>query len=328
MASDCFLHSLAARAPETRLSNADLASIVDTTDEWIVTRTGIRFRRKLAPDENASDLGAYAARECLKNSGVEVSSLTHIVAATCTPNYLSPSVACIIAGELGATNVMAFDFNAACSGFIYGLSLCRSILAGEPGARVLFVCAEAMTRRVNWRDRGTCVLFGDAATACLIDSNSSESLCRVVDVVCDSDGAQKDLIIVGGGSACQYEIGQPVDEKFFISMRGRDTYKQAVRQLVNVCETILERNDLNIDNIDLMIPHQANMRIIEAAGARLGISPQKVFANVGEYGNTSAASIPLALKEAWEQGRIKAGAKTLVAAFGAGLTWGAALLNF
>lgn len=328
MTALCHLHALSAHAPDTVLTNDHLSKLVDTNDEWIVTRTGIKQRHKLADTDNASDLGLAAARRALDKAGVAVDELTHIIAATCTPDMLSPSVACILAGKLGAGPVMAFDFSAACSGFLYGLSICQGMLAQSPNARILFVCTEALSRRVNWSDRSTCVLFGDAATACVLSASAHKALAGVEDVICRSDGAQSDLITVGGGTACQYGLGQPVDEHFFITMQGRDTYKHAVRQMVRVCEEILERNRLSIGGVNLFVPHQANMRIIEAVGGRLNVDGDRVFTNVDRYGNTSSASIPLALAEARAAGRIKAGDRVLMTAFGAGLTWGAALLRF
>ena len=328
MTAICHLHALSAHAPDTVLTNDHLTKLVDTNDEWIVTRTGINQRRKLADTENASDLGLVAARRALDEAGVAVDELTHIIAATCTPDMLSPSVACILAGKLGAGPVMAFDFSAACSGFLYGLSICRGMLAQSPDARILFVCTEALTRRVNWSDRATCVLFGDAATACVLTASADKALAGVEDVICQSDGNQRDLITVGGGTTCRYGLGQPVDENFFITMQGRETYKHAVRQMVRVCEQILARNSLSIDDVNLFVPHQANMRIIEAVGSRLNVDGNRVFTNVDKYGNTSSASIPLALDEARAAGRIKPGDRVLMTAFGSGLTWGAALLRF
>lgn len=328
MKINCEIHSFGAFVPENAVSNSDLSKIVDTSDEWIVARTGISQRRKIDDCDNTSDLALRASLLALDQINMEPASLTHVVAATCTPDNLSPSVACIVAGALDAGPVMAFDIGAACAGFIYGLSVCRALLAAEPSARILFVCAEALTRRVNWQDRTTCVLFGDGAVACVLSNDGKDSICSLEDVICKSDGNQKELIVVGGGTSCCYKAGDEVKEDFFISMQGRDTYKHAVRQMVSVCNELLERNHLSVKDIDLFVPHQANMRIIEAVGSRLDIREEKVFTNVADYGNTSAASIPLALTEARAQGRISAGARVLVSAFGAGLTWGAALLHF
>lgn len=324
----CHLLALSAYVPDAVLTNEDLTKVVDTNEEWIVTRTGIKQRHKLADDENASDLGLKASRKALAEAGIEASELTHVITATCTPDVLSPSVACIIAGQLGTGPVMAFDFGAACSGFIYGLSLCRSLLAHQPDAKILFVCTEALTRRVNWSDRSTCVLFGDAATACIVTGSSGNVLAGLEDVVCQSDGTQRDLIVVGGGTSSRYAKGDPIGDDFFITMQGRETYKHAVRNMVHICEEVLTRNGLSTKDVNLLVPHQANMRIIEAVGSRLDMSGDRVFVNVDKYGNTSSASIPLAISEARAAGRIKAGDRLLVTAFGAGLTWGAALLRF
>lgn len=325
---NCEIHSFGAFVPEEKITNDDLAKIVDTSDEWIVERTGIRERRKVAPQDNASDLALRASLLALDQINLSPASLTHAIVATCTPDQLAPSVACMIAGELGASNIMAFDIGAACTGFIFGLSICRSILAADPDARILFTCAEALTRRINWTDRDTCIIFGDAAVATVISGSGADRICSLTDVICRSNGEQKDLIIVGGGTACQYKPGAPVDNAFFISMQGRETYKLAVRQMASVCQELLERNGLDVADIDVFIPHQANIRIIEAVGSRLGVAPEKVFANVASYGNTAAASVPLALAEARAQGKIAPGSKVLISAFGAGLTWGAALLDF
>ena len=324
----CHLLALSAYVPDAVLTNEDLAKVVDTNEEWIVTRTGIKQRHRLADDENASDLGLKAARKALADAGMEASELTHVIAATCTPDVLSPSVACIMAGQLGTGPVMAFDFGAACSGFIYGLSICRALLAQQPEAKILFVCTEALTRRVNWADRSTCVLFGDAATACIVASSPGNVMAGLEDVICQSDGTQRDLIVVGGGTSSRYAKSDPVGDDFFITMQGRETYKHAVRNMVHICEDVLTRNGLTAKDVNLLVPHQANMRIIEAVGSRLDMTGDRVFVNVDKYGNTSSASIPLAITEARAAGRIKVGDRMLVTAFGAGLTWGAALLRF
>lgn len=328
MKIDCHIQSMDLSVPETVLTNNDLAKFVDTNDKWIVERTGIHQRHKVSESESAAELGLRAAKKALEIADLKASDLTHVICSTCTPDYLSPSVACVIAGKLAAGAVMAFDISAACTGFIYGISICRSLLAANPESVILFICTEALSRRLNWKDRSTCVLFGDGATACVIRSNDLKSLFSLEDVICESDGSLMNLIIVGGGTTCQYNIGDPVDEDFFLSMQGRDTYKHAVRQMVQVCEKLLTRNNLTINDIELFVPHQANMRIIEAVGSRLKLDKDKVFTNVDNYGNTSAASIPLALVEAIQAKRLGTGKRALVTAFGAGLTWGAALLKF
>lgn len=328
MKVQCYIHSLNSFVPEQVITNHDLSKIVDTNNQWIIERTGIEKRRKIADCHNVADMGFFSSQKSLEHSSFSECDLTHIIGATCTPEYLSPSVACIIAGKLNTANVMAFDINAACTGFIYGISICRYITGTDKNSNILLVCAEALTRRLNWKDRSTCVLFGDAAASCIISANSENALCSVIDVHCQSDGTQKELITVGGGTDCRYSIDDSVNTSFFLSMQGRDTYKHAVRRMVNICEEILAKNGLNINDIDIFIPHQANMRIIEAVGERLNINSEKVFTNLEEYGNTSAASIPLAIHDALMNGKIKKGYKMLITAFGAGLTWGAAILEF
>lgn len=327
MSAGCRLAALWAHTPDTVVSNDDLEKLTDTNDAWIVSRTGIRERRKLADGENASDMGLIVARRALEGAGMEARGLTHIITATCTPDALAPSVACILAGKLAAGPVMAFDLNAACSGFLYGLSLARSLLAENREANILLVCTEALTRRVNWADRSTCVLFGDGAAACVCSCAARRDDAIVEDVLCQSDGALNGLIAVGGGTACRYDLGQPVGPEFFLHMNGRETYKHAVRRMTEACGAILARNGLAVRDVDLFVPHQANIRIIEAVGSRLGLGDKRVFTNVAQYGNTSSVSIPLALAQARAQGRIRPGDRVLVTAFGAGLTWGAALLR-
>ncbi|MDO5536050.1 MAG: beta-ketoacyl-ACP synthase III [Desulfovibrionaceae bacterium] len=326
--TDLYIHSLALHTPERIVSNDDLSRIVDTSDEWIRTRTGIGFRHVAAEGENTSDLATRAALKALEKSGMDAGELTHVIVATGTQDNLSPSVACIVASNVGAGNVMAFDLSAACTGFIYGLSVCRAFLCADPGAKILFVCAETLTRRLDWQDRTTCVLFGDGAGAMVISASPEGALGRLEDCDCKSDGSARDLIIVGGGTACAYKKGDPVDSCFFIRMNGRETYKYAVRSMTGICRDLLARNSYTIGDVNLLVSHQANIRIVQAVGERLEISEDCVFTNLANYGNTSSASIPIALTEAWEIGRIKPGSLVLTTAFGSGLTWGAALIRF
>lgn len=314
--------------PSRILTNADIVTFVETTDEWITSRTGISQRHVLAEGENTSDAGLAAARAALAEAGVQPDEVTHVFVATCTPDSLCPSVACIVAGKLGCGQVMALDFNAACSGFLYGLSLVRGIISTDPQAKVLLLCAEGLTRRVNWQDRSTCVLFGDGAGAVLVSGNAEDSIGVLEDVVCTSDGTLQHLISIGGGTAQSYKPGDPVDEEFFIRMQGREVFKHAVRNMTAVCLDLLKKNGLSIQDVDLLVPHQANMRIIEAVGSRLEISADHVFTNVQNYGNTSSASVPIALGDARAQGRIGKGSLVLMTSFGSGLTWGAALIRF
>ena len=332
--TEVHIQGLGTYAPPQRISNVDLMSRVDTNDEWIVTRTGIKARHMLADDENGADAGEKAARIALEEAGVLPEELTHVLVATCSPDYLCPSTACILGGKLGAIGAMSLDFNAACSGFVYGLDLAASILAATPQAKILLVCTEAMTRRMNWQDRTTCILFGDGAGAIVLGATPRPqttllpSSPLLEDVICHADGRQHALLTIGGGTARAYQPGDTVGEDFFLQMQGREVFKLAVRNLTAVCHEVLDRNTLSLDDVDLFIPHQANLRIVEAVGDRLALTGDKVFVNLDEYGNTSAASIPLALGDACAQGRIKPGMRVLFSTFGGGFTWGAALFRF
>lgn len=328
MKTSCHILGMGTYVPSRILTNADIATFVETTDEWITSRTGISQRHILDEGENTSDAGLAAARAALAESGLQASDLTHVFVATCTPDSLCPSVACMLAGKLGCGQVMALDFNAACSGFMYGLSLVQGMLSAQPEAKILLVCAEGLTRRVNWQDRSTCVLFGDGAGAVVMSSHSQGSKAVLEDVICTSDGTLQQLITIGGGTAKNYKPGDPVDEEFFIQMQGREVFKHAVRSMTAICLDLLKKNALSIADVDLLVPHQANMRIIEAVGSRLEIAADHVFTNVQNYGNTSSASVPIALEDARAQGRIADGALVLMTSFGSGLTWGSALIRF
>lgn len=329
------MQGLGTYVPTKRITNVDLMSLVDTNDEWIVSRTGIKARHMLADDENGSDAGTEAALKALEDAGIAAEAITHVVTATCTPDYLCPSTACIISGNIGSHGAMAFDLNAACTGFVYGLDVVKSILTGKPEAKVLLVGSEAFTRRLNWEDRTTCILFGDGAAAAVLTNGEAgtprrclPSAARLRDVRCGADGRQYPLLTVGGGTNRNYKIGDPIQDDFYLQMQGREVFKQAVRSLSAVCSELLEDNGLTLEDIDLFIPHQANLRIIEAVGDRLKLGKDKVFVNLDEYGNTSAASIPLGIGDACAQGRIRPGSRVLLSAFGGGFTWGAALLEF
>ena len=327
-----FLSGFGTCVPEKVVTNFDMERLTNTNDEWIVTRTGIRNRHFLTEDEQPSDLAVKAAQQTLANTGVSLESITHTVVATCTPEYLSPSMACVIAHKLGLRHCVAFDINAACTGFIYALNICQALLCADPQACILLVTVEGLSRRLNWQDRSTCVLFGDGAGASLVtarplDATGSPSA-RLQSIQCSSDTSCWELICVGGGTHEPHTLGDPINENFFVTMQGREVFKHAVRALTSISREVLEKEGLSVEDVDLFIPHQANMRIIEAVGSRLGIPAEKVFANVASYGNTSASSIPLAMADAFRQGRIKPGMKVLVASFGSGFTWGAAVLQF
>ena len=333
--TEIHIQGLGTYVPSKRITNVDLMSLVDTSDEWIVSRTGIKARHMLADDENGSDAGTEAALRALEDAGIAAEDITHVLTATCTPDYLCPSTACIISGNIGSHGAMAFDLNAACTGFVYGLDMAYGILAAKPGAKVLLVGSEAFTRRLNWEDRTTCILFGDGAAAAVLTNGEAgapkrclPSAPRLRDVRCGADGRQYPLLTVGGGTSRNYKPGDPIQNDFYLQMQGREVFKQAVRSLSTVCSELLEGNGLTLEDIDLFIPHQANLRIIEAVGDPLKLGSEKIFVNLDEYGNTSAASIPLGIGDACAQGRIRPGSRVLLSAFGGGFTWGAALLEF
>ena len=328
MPISCYIHGFGAYAPERVLTNDELADMVDTNDEWITARTGIKRRHILADGECVSDAGAHAARKALAEAGLAPSAVTHLLFGTCTPDHFCPSTACITAARLGMTNnVMAYDYNAACSSFLHGLLQSRALLAAEPDARILLICGEGLSRRVNWKDRSTCVLFGDGAGAVICSSRQKGALARLEDVICRTDGSLWELIKMGGGSARRYDPGDPVDVDFFVSMQGQEVFKHAVRKMAEICKDILARNALSPGDVQLLVPHQANMRIIEAVSSRLDFPRERTFTNVADYGNTSAASVPLALYDARQRGHMPSGARVLMTTFGSGLTWAAGLLH-
>ena len=329
----CYICGLGSHVPPRVLSNHDLEKMVETSDEWITTRTGIKERHILDEGVNASDCGVEAARAALAEAGVSPEEITHIFVATCTPDYLCPSTACVIAGKLGLSStagrmgdVMCLDFNAACTGFVYGLELARNTIQSHPDAVVLLVAAEALSRRTNFTDRTTCVLFGDAAGAVVLRSRPEGALWQVRDIVCSSDGSLRDLIRIGGGSASSIKEGDIVGPDWFISMQGMAVFKHAVRSMAEESLRVLERNGMKLSDLDFFIPHQANLRIIHAVGERLGMDESRVFANVQHYGNTSAATLPVAMEDARRLGVLAPGMKVLLTSFGGGMTWGSALL--
>ena len=318
--------------PEAVLTNDDLSHRVETSDEWITTRTGIKQRHIAAPGETNSELGAKAARKAFSQAGMEPESITHVLYATCTGDFITPSTSCLLSDKLGITGHFALDTNAACSGWLFSLVLAQGMLTAQPDAKILLGAGEVLSSRMNWQDRSTCVLFGDGASATILGTveNSDCVVAVVVDVETASDGSLGPLLHFGGPSASgkPYSVGDTVGEDYFISMNGRDIYKHAVRNMAAISKQVLDRNGLTTDDVDMLVPHQANMRIIEAVGDRLGIPAEKVYVNLPVTGNTSAASIPVALVDALAEGRIKPGMRVLACTFGGGLTWGAVLLQF
>jgi 3-oxoacyl-[acyl-carrier-protein] synthase-3 len=327
-ALSCSLLGIGGYVPDRVLDNETLTRMVDTSDEWITTRTGIRERRILEPGLGGSHMAERASRAALENAGLTAQDVTHILYSTCTPDAMCPPSSCMLSAKLGRSDIFAMDINAACSTFVYGLSLVRGLLAAEPDAVILLVASDVMSSRVNWEDRSTCVLFGDAAGAALF-SGVRKGRGKLLDVQVSSKGELGPLLqINGGGSAHPPRLGDTVGPDYFIRMEGREVYKHAVRNMAASCRRLLERNGLTMDDIGLFVPHQANMRIIEGVGSRLEVSGDKIYVNVDVRGNTSSASIPLALAEADQAGRIRPGMKVLLTTFGGGLTWGSALLAF
>ena len=307
------LISIAAYTPAKILTNLDLEKMVETSDEWITKRTGIKQRR-IAQDEDTSDLGTKAAKLAIERANLRVKDIDAVICATISPDHFCmPSTACKIAKNLGINSVTTFDISAACTGFIYLLELAKSLIESGSKKNILIIGAEKLSKIVDWADRTTCILFGDGAGAAVVSADSKN---EIIDVHTAADGNYAELLITPGG------------EEKFIKMSGNEVFKVAVQTLTKDVVEILERNKIPSDKIDLFIPHQANLRIIEAVKQRLNFSDEQCVVTVGKYGNTSSASIPMAMNDAYETGRLKNGDLILLDAFGGGFTWGSALLKF
>ncbi|MCL2458339.1 MAG: ketoacyl-ACP synthase III [Desulfobulbus sp.] len=312
--------------PERTLSNADLERIVETSDEWISTRTGIRNRRNAGRGEQTYQLAAKAARRVLAVTGITPEELDLIVVATISSHMIMPSTACFVQAEIGAVNAFAYDINAACAGFTYGLDLASNYIQNRPEMKILVIGAETLSARVNWKDRNTCVLFGDGAGAVVVaGSNDGRG---VFGSNLRSDGKLWNLLYMDGPESNNPDLRYEGWQGAFIRMNGGDIFKHAVRLMEDSVTSLLRRHDLTIDDINLMIPHQANIRILNNLRERLGIPEERVFVNLSHYGNTSAASIPIALDEAHRQGRMARGDIVLLCTFGGGLTWGSLLMRW
>ena len=323
------LKSIGAYVPSRILSNADLEKMVDTSDEWIEKRTGIKERRIASAEESTSDLGAKAAEIAIARSGIAKEEIDLIICATLSPDHLCmPSTACIIAAKLGITNVMAYDISAACSGFVYMLSMAKAYIESGMKKRILLVGAEKISSVVHYTDRGTCILFGDGAGAAIIGATDNKNE-AIVDVHASADGNYADYLITPGCGS-KYPCSQEtLDERLnFIKMKGNDVYKVAVKTLTNDVVDILQSNGLEASQVDHFIPHQANFRIIDAVREKLNFPIEKTVLTVEKYGNTSAASIPMAINDAYETGRIHKGDLMLLDTFGGGFTWASALVRF
>lgn len=321
--------SIGAYVPENIMSNADFEKIIDTSDEWITKRTGIKERRIAKKEEASSDLGVQAAHVAIQRANINKEDIDMLICATVTPDFLCmPSTACLIASKLGLPALMTYDVSAACTGFVYALSIAKAFIESGMKKNVLIVGAEKYTSILNYEDRSTCFIFGDGAGAAIISATNNPKE-AILDVQCSSNGDYHDLIKTPGGGS-KYPCSQEVlDNKLAcIQMKGNETFKLAVKTLTSDVQVMLKKHGLNNNDINHFIPHQANMRIIKAVGSALNLSEEQVVLTVDKYGNTSAASIPMAMNYAYEQGRIKTGDTILFDAFGAGLTWGSAIFPF
>ncbi|MGE5174739.1 MAG: beta-ketoacyl-ACP synthase III [Hyphomicrobiales bacterium] len=324
---DVHIVGVGSSTPDRVLTNHDLEQIVDTSDEWIVTRTGIRERRIAPPEASSSTYAVAAARRALADAKLDGSALDQIIIGTVTGDRVFPSTACVVQDQVGATKAHAFDISAACAGFLYGLSLGYQAVRTGVCDTVLVVGVETLSKIVNWTDRNTCVLFGDAAGAVVLRSTGKPG--GILATRLHSDGSLVHLLEMPAGGSLMPPSHETVDHRLHtIHMSGNDVFKHAVRAMESVAVECLEASGHRAEEIDLLVPHQANLRIIDATAKRLGLPKDKVFVNLDRYGNTSAASIPLALDEARREGRIQEGDLVEMVTFGGGFTWAAAVVEW
>ena len=313
--------------PERVLTNADFEKMVETSDEWITKRTGIKERRMVAPDESTMTLAVDAARRALADADVEAVDLDLIICATVSPEMPFPATACFVQDILGATDVPAFDISAACSGFIYELMIARQFIENGTYRRILIIAADALTRITDYTDRGSCILFGDAAGAVVLEATERKDR-GVIHSVMHADGSGWDFIHIPAGGARKPASVETVEAReHYMKLRGRDVYRFAVEKMQWLLGDCLEKCNMTVDDIDMVIPHQVNVRILESAAAKFNIPMEKLYVNIDRYGNTSGASIPLALSEARDKGLIGEGSTLMMIAFGAGLTWAGAVVK-
>ncbi len=313
--------------PDRIVTNKELEKYVDTSEEWISTRTGIKERRYAAEADSTSDLAVKSAEDVLQKAGMKAPELDLIIVTTMTPDMLFPSTACLVQERIGAVNASAFDLEAACSGFLYGLIVGSQFISTGSYRNVLVIGAEVMSKILDFQDRSTCVLFGDGAGACLLGRAEDESQ-GILSFDLGADGGKSDILKMPGGGTKYPADYETINRRFhYLKMIGNEVYKYAVKHMGRSALKSLNLSGKNSEDIDLFIPHQANLRIIDSAVKKLKIDYDKVFLNVGKYGNMSAASIPVALDEALEEGRIKRTDTLLLVGFGAGLTWGSCIIN-
>jgi len=314
--------------PAKLLTNADLEKLVETSDEWITTRTGVRERHMAADGETLSDLCVEAGKQALDSAGVHAKDLDSILIATVTPDQPIPAMACLVQQKLGARKAAAWDQNAGCSGWLYGLHIADGLVQAGKAKNILLVGGELLTRYTDYTDRATCVLFGDGAGATLLRATKSDRGVLASTIRSDGEGASF-IQMPGGGSSYPPNRPETLEQRLpFIKMMGGETFKIAVRSMVDVCKDVLNESGFEPGEVSWLLPHQANDRIIQAVGERLGMPRERCIVNIESYGNTSSASIPIALDEAVRDGRVKRGDLILFTAFGAGLTWGAALVRW
>ncbi len=323
----CSITSVGSYLPARIMTNADLEKTVETTDEWIVTRTGIRERRIAAADEFTSDMAAKAAQLAMDRAGITPEQIDLIIVATITPDMHFPATACLVQQKIGAHRAAAFDIEAACSGFIFGLEIGQQFIMSRTYDTVLVIGAEKLSSILNWKDRNTCVLFGDGAGAAILQIRPNAH--GLLTACMGADGTKAELLsIPGGGSRCPTTVESLAGGLHYLRMDGKETFKSAVNAMCTAAQEALRRCEIDISQIKCLIPHQANRRIIDAVGERLGVRPEQVFVNLHKYGNTSAASVAIALDEAVQSGVIQRGDLVLLVVFGAGLTWGAAVIEW
>src|SRR5882762_661569 len=323
----CSISGVGSYLPSRVLTNGDLERMVETSDEWITSRTGIKERRLAAPDEFTSDLATEAALKAMTNAGITAAQIDLIIIATITPDMPFPSTACLVQRKIGASRAAAFDIEAACSGFIFGLEIAQQFIMSRTYDTVLVVGAEKLSSIVDWEDRNTCVLFGDGAGAAILQNRPNSH--GLLTAVMGSDGTKADLLFMpGGGSRCPATAQSVSSRMHFLRMEGKETFKNAVQAMETAAREALRRCEIDISKIKCVVPHQANRRIIEAVGERIGARPDQLFINVNKYGNTSAASVAIALDEAVSSGQVQRGDLILLVVFGAGLTWGAAVIEW
>jgi 3-oxoacyl-[acyl-carrier-protein] synthase-3 len=313
--------------PEGILTNADLEKIVDTTDEWITSRTGIKQRHKAAANEYTSQFGTAAAKQAIERAGIDVGEVELIVCATTTPDQIMPSTGALIQAQIGAVNAAGMDVFAACSGFIYGLTMVESMIRTGQIKYALVIGAEVLTKYVDYTDRGTCVIFGDGAGAAVLGPVPAGK--GILATKIKSDGRYEEQLYAPGGGTKLGTTHETIDNRLhFFKMKGNELFKVAVRSMADISAEVLEIAGLTVDDVDVVIPHQANQRITDAVASRLGVPDEKVYSNIAEHGNTSSASIPIGIDECIESGKIKDGSLVLLTAFGGGVTWGGTVIRF